>query len=48
MRGGFEKALRHRSKGHNLGLESRIHSPKSEDEDAEKTSPPTRVKAEER
>ena len=42
MRGGFEKALRHRSKGHNL--QRRIHSPKSEDEDTEKTSLPTRLR----
>ena len=41
MRGGFEKALRQRSIGHDL-------QSKSEDEDTEKTSLPTRVEAEER
>ena len=41
MRGGFEKALRQRSIGHNL--QSRTPSSKSEDEDTEKTSLPTRV-----
>ena len=41
MRGGFENALRQKSIGRKL--QSRRPSPKSEDEDTEKTSPPTRV-----